>query len=432
MTYIERDVKTTPFVQTYVSGTQDWVLETSTLEHFFPGKPAEDWSYGGSVQGITSFTSLNYAGRETRGWDLLNYKKRKAEGKLLPHTPFRQTEQAGAVTGEFDLVMSNYDYSSSLSGHDSYQHRDKLWRLSCGSYLPNDFLTTNSSELGFELDMEELSDAHSAAVQVQAAAARIYSSGFDALTSGSEFTKVLKMFVGIKKRLINLIRTGRVDKLWLEGRYGWRTLIFDIQELNEALTEFSEARELYTQYAYDTLATNDTVTTPNREIFLPGTYAADNIGNRRFGYKLRYDQSLNISMKGTVSALIKPDQFSFNPVVTAWELVPFSFVIDWFVNVGQWIQALSFDLSAEKFSACEGIRIDVTRTFSAVDQYRINFTDAELDDAHPGFKVSGTVVKSFNKRTPVPFIPKLPLIDLRLDAFKVTDLIALAYGRTRR
>lgn len=30
-----------------------------------------------------------------------------------------------------------------------------------------------------------------------------------------------------------------------------------------------------------------------------------------------------------------------NPIVTAWELTKYSFVIDWFVDIGQWLQAIS-------------------------------------------------------------------------------------------
>ena len=33
--------------------------------------------------------------------------------------------------------------------------------------------------------------------------------------------------------------------------------------------------------------------------------------------------------------------FSFNPALTAWELVPFSFVADWLVHIGDMIMALT-------------------------------------------------------------------------------------------
>lgn len=34
------------------------------------------------------------------------------------------------------------------------------------------------------------------------------------------------------------------------------------------------------------------------------------------------------------------DRIGFDPVVTAWELTRLSFVVDWFVNVGDWLQAM--------------------------------------------------------------------------------------------
>jgi len=47
---------------------------------------------------------------------------------------------------------------------------------------------------------------------------------------------------------------------------------------------------------------------------------------------------------------------SFNPLVTAWELIPYSFVIDWFVNVGDYLTVkTSLDLAKTQF-ACISVR----------------------------------------------------------------------------
>lgn len=42
----------------------------------------------------------------------------------------------------------------------------------------------------------------------------------------------------------------------------------------------------------------------------------------------------------------------FNPLVTAWELIPYSFVIDWFVNVGDYIAASTSTSFQQRCQAC--------------------------------------------------------------------------------
>lgn len=62
------------------------------------------------------------------------------------------------------------------------------------------------------------------------------------------------------------------------------------------------------------------------------------------------------------------DRVGFNVARTAWELTPFSFVVDWFWNVGNVITSqTSLDLSTERVG-CTAIRRSVTDRFSLVDK----------------------------------------------------------------
>jgi len=49
----------------------------------------------------------------------------------------------------------------------------------------------------------------------------------------------------------------------------------------------------------------------------------------------------------------KASQLGFvNPVSVAWQLVPFSFVVDWFVNVGQFIGSYTDFVGVEQSNPC--------------------------------------------------------------------------------
>ena len=58
------------------------------------------------------------------------------------------------------------------------------------------------------------------------------------------------------------------------------------------------------------------------------------------------------------------DQIGLNPFQTAWELIPYSFVVDWFANVGDWVLAHTaslVDYSSQRVF-CESVKIERTVT----------------------------------------------------------------------
>lgn len=56
----------------------------------------------------------------------------------------------------------------------------------------------------------------------------------------------------------------------------------------------------------------------------------------------RSDVSMRAAVRVTNSDLLLANQMGFvNPLTIAWELVPFSFVVDWFVNVGDVISSMT-------------------------------------------------------------------------------------------
>lgn len=70
------------------------------------------------------------------------------------------------------------------------------------------------------------------------------------------------------------------------------------------------------------------------------------------------------------------DQIQLNPFVTAWELVPFSFVVDWFVNVGDWLQSQTATLVtyASQRVACLSIKKDVISTTFVISKHNWSVT----------------------------------------------------------
>jgi hypothetical protein len=237
-----------------------------------------------------------------------------------------------------------------------------------------------------------------------AAAARIYSSGWDALTFLAEFGKTVGMFRNLTGRTIDQMQSGRIDEKWLESRYGWRLLIYDIKDIIKAVNSLDEHRMRYresvgstksesfsdTHYYYSTLYNSETVFTTVAEVGLRGTIVAD----------------------------IEPPKIALNPITTAWELIPYSFVADWFVNVGKYLESMSFLALSHKHYAAAGLSAKVTR----IGTSEVSWVDPSWTASEYSF--NSYCVSESTVRNPAS-VPYSPSIDVNIDATKIADLGAL-------
>lgn len=148
----------------------------------------------------------------------------------------------------------------------------------------------------------------------------------------AEFAKAV-----VKQRGYKKIRKGPtqgqrrldyVNSKWLEYRYGWLPLISSIYEIGEVLKKkHTTSRVLIKGRS-------------GQKIEIKGQPAGD--GTRQYPFKEMVLQGSYRCEYGAVFDLPTGPQFSdwtsLNPASIAWELVPFSFVADWFVGVGQCLE----------------------------------------------------------------------------------------------
>jgi hypothetical protein len=343
----------------------------------------------GSDEAITS-RSNHYM----TGWDTPNFHMRRRRGDLIPMTPFEETLYSGSTEGSFD-----YSHTNTSSQTVRY--------YSSGNWVGRPEWIVSSEEIHSYVD---LADSN---VYVQQAAARIYSSGYDALTAVAELAEVRHMFINIAKRLIKMdfpksIRDVSCD--WLESRYGWRTLIYDIKDLNQAIQKFDETRTRYSEKAHGQHSTSFTTNLQNEWAY---TF-----------FDTVVEDKVTISNSGSIVADITIPKIQINPLVTGWELIPFSFVLDWFVSVGQSLSAMSFLLLQHNYTAAAGVQVVVERT--------LTLTEGAAKDSLISADISQTA--SFwarvQKRHPTT-VPLIPRLMLKLNAFKITDLLALIVQRFR-
>jgi len=332
------------------------------------------------------------------GYDIPDFKSRKKAGELLPHTPFTQFANSGGFTGTY-------------TQKDLRPGGSHWWNEGPFPWFYGDPFPTIEKELDEFIDRNADMNYF-----VQAAAAKVYSSGWDAATFAAELKHLVRMFKGIAGRLVKLATqrdlkrsSKNISNAYLEGRYGWRTLIYDIQDFNNALTAFDTHRTRYSEKVGTRIKDSNAVTwnaTPNWDMHV---------------FLTRYTE-FELSCRGSVVADIKPPQFGFNPITTAWEIKSLSFVVDWAINIGQSLEACSFLVLSSDSASSGGIHATAKQSLEVSS---VSFTNGYTTGTATA---GGTATRTVTSRTPMS-ISAMPQVRLRLDAFKILDLLALLRQR---
>jgi len=120
---------------------------------------------------------------------------------------------------------------------------------------------------------------------------------------------------------------GTLSNRWLELQYGWKPLL---QDLHGSVEELKTAmnRPRYRQVSIRKVAEAQN----ERSAILPD------------GRKAFAKDSDKVVIKATAIVLMQSltaQRLGFtNPAALAWELLPYSFVIDWFIPIGNWLNSL--------------------------------------------------------------------------------------------
>lgn len=371
-------------------------------------------TYAFLTNGVTGTTWTNNGDSYYRyahvGYDVENYTSLRKAGEIIPMTYWHQIECEGAVTADLNITRAGPGWSQAQT-------------LAFGNG------NTSADALCDVADVQHftpyLTEDLDAQVYVDEAAARVYSSGWDISTFLAELGKTANMVRNVGKSLYNLTKewstvsqqTKVTLDAWLQGRYGWRILIYDIIDVENAIRGISEKqRKRFSNRCGRSVQCQNVLTVP----YYWG----------HANHVLTITESWDISARGTIIADIRPPKLRANPVLTAWELIPYSFVIDWFLGIGTWLERLTFLTMATRYAAAAGKHVSYTRT---LDNHAYSFPKEDaVQIAWQGthtLSLSGS--GSLTVRTPAT-VSNLPHFNIRLDGYKVLDLLALTFQVLRR
>jgi hypothetical protein len=268
---------------------------------------------------------------------------------------------------------------------------------------------------------------------VNAAIADAKSAVFDALTWAAELKKTAAMFrdrwskvngfaikaaarARRKARSRGLRNPAAILDLftsyWLEYRYGWRPLMYDVRNAVKALQTSFDEKSICRGSSTTQVDLSDSL-----------TYTG-NVGALSYSVTEILTGSRIYRGKAWAEPLGNGAIYGFDPIVTAWELVPYSFVVDWFIGVGTWLEAVSPFSGAKLLGSMVSIKDDYELT-----QYTTLSWASSTESGGDTGRETRLKVKRYTR---VPDPGTLPSWNPRLTVARIVDLVALVLqGRSR-
>lgn len=153
----------------------------------------------------------------------------------------------------------------------------------------------------------------------------------------------------------------RPDERWLQYQYGWAPLVGDITTAMEAIASGAETPHLF--------AVGGGIK------YMPSPYNSSVETVSSMGeYKVKCYYALGPNPKARTMAQWN---LTSNPFLTAWELVPYSFVVDWFVPIGDFLTQYSSTDGLVFISGTESTSVTYTATLKS--KVRFSGTNCWVD-----------------------------------------------------
>lgn len=317
------------------------------------------------------------------------------KGEFRPINPMsRSLSEAPKTRVKIDLTaISKPESYQAAPGRVEYQTL-----FGAMTYVVNEYVPTS-------IPVATSDDIDQVAIE---AMANLKSAGMDYLTSIAEARELLAMFTGLKARLTDRIdktvsawerdlrhkkRTGKFrgffttkeawesfSAFWLEYRFGWRILAYDIIAIRDYLKSKEDAIALFTRRSQGEFSDTNTS--------LVGSFTARaELGRTDVFRKVTSTEQIRCGY----SAYIDPSILG-NPVLlnTGWDIMPWSLVIDMFFNVQDNILA----------NSAMPVNAEIVKDSGFVSSMRRSFVEY-----YPVFVPGSQSILSYNQEVSVEGIP---------------------------
>jgi hypothetical protein len=201
-------------------------------------------------------------------------------------------------------------------------------------------------------------------------------------------------------------------QVWLAYQYGWRPLVNDVHSVAKTIEEGFQTDPPLSVRAIEHDADFGPPT-----LYTKYQGTRDLAGGSVIG---RFERGVEVGVTCTLSnpSLYQLDAYGLlNPIHLAWELLPLSFVVDWFFNVGNFLQALTghYGLRFNHGYQATWCKWSVRIPYRLTSYYQV---EGDI----PAVRA---VLHSSHREVLIGFPMPVPYWDPKLNKSKVTSLFAL-------
>jgi hypothetical protein len=350
-----------------------------------------------------------------------NYHKRMRAGEII-NNPLSIITNSWQETPRQMVQRFGYDPTGSNCGsvvnvYGEYVTRSKLGHPESLSSYPD------VPDINIEIMKNQAINQAYANVELSEAAI---------LATLGELDETIKFIVSSGRRLLKIYRDIRKLRLkalakqfsakeladrYMEYRYAIRPLVMDVEMSLRALSNMDkDLKGQKLRQTFRSRFTDSDVNVQASEVAPFSTYW--------IGWNWSGQSHIDVTVSGGVLTDIEfisnlniwgADQF----IETVWELIPFSFIIDWFFNVGTTLAAWTPEAGVKTLTSWVTVDKTVTCTRKVDSAFGKGYYD------HESVSDSGGSISLINREyTRIPNFSRslLPNFHLNLDALKIVDL----------
>jgi len=332
--------------------TEAIMIERENRVRTIPGERGTLYRFYNTSGKFTNSTSVFEPGTESyfskvrQGEDTIGYDKGLYRYRFIPPTAYIYDRvERNSWTGVVYLKQAG------LSGTEIQVSGVLTANGSSGVQIPD--ITKQKASLNAQVTTQLLNRAkdqkinlaqafaeRAQTIQLLASTAIKLAKSFSALRQGNIVAAGKALGVSVSRRTRRNYRMMRQEKpldaisnAWLELQYGWKPLLSDCYGAAEqaAILNGEKIIGKASTYARMRVCDSDTVGIPDVQGSPIGTVVRT----------VQLYQKMTVYFEVNNSTLKSAAQMGMtNPLTIAWELTPWSFVVDWFLPVGNWLNSL--------------------------------------------------------------------------------------------
>lgn len=383
---------------------------------------------------FATYTGSAQTFRKERTWTRTdNYRTLKAAGVRLPDNDFTYTEsKSSTMSGQCHGPFAYADWKQYQTQYrfPSFTHNvavDPTARVDANKVYAK--LVARAKGAQFNTPVFLAESRQTASMVVQRANTLVY--GIRALRRGNvdgfldsmhrSFTPPRRKVTQWKQHLVSTKRSSKgIADVWLEARYGWLPFLSEVYSAGQLLNELAEVKEnLYSRVS----ARAQTEWKTSGDVSLINLGADGGLRMLATDTHREEVKAVWVFMPAELDGLGRLGMT--NPYEVVWELVPFSFVADWFLPIGNYLSYLDLDSRFKHVGGTVGRRKEIQRKLT---NPRTTFTSGGAGSAIVGFgsgtSSAVTIVRSKLLSAPIPSLESFAF-NPNLNVKRVMDSISL-------